>query len=98
MKYTVLKRRNYIVEINFIAKLLWITSIRHVMCMQLQCSTKCGLGSQHRHVFCGSMVEDVITKLAPSECSASEKPLAEQECTGHHCAGEWFVAPFGKVG
>jgi hypothetical protein len=78
--------------ITEIIKLLY-----YISCYVHQCSAKCGTGVQQRDVFCGTLRDEMLTKLASFECESDQKPSSEQECTSKQCGGDWFTAPYGKV-
>lgn len=51
-----------------------------------QCSSSCGLGSQHRHVRCPGGV---------SKCDIKTKPATNRTCIGRSCL-QWIVGEWGQ--
>lgn len=63
----------------------------------VQCSAKCGDGTQRRDVFCGDASGDDVVVVADNECDDRHRPTSEQNCTATLCPGVWLAGPFGKV-
>ncbi len=63
----------------------------------LQCSAKCGRGTQQRLVVCARSEGTELYRLPDSECDPENRMLDHQDCNGTDCAGTWFAGPYGKV-
>jgi len=72
-------------------------SVSSVVYGDVQCSAKCGSGTQQRDVFCGYASGNDVFSTSDNECDDRHRPTAEQNCTVEQCSGVWLAGPFGKV-